>query len=50
MKAVDPADLQFITAVNRRTELERVATMIHQLVATKRVTATGTFGVEPALG
>lgn len=32
---VDPADLQFITTVNRRTELERVATMIHQLVATK---------------
>ena len=34
-EAVDPADLQFITTVNRRTELERVATMIHQLVATK---------------
>lgn len=32
---VDPADLQFITTVNRRTELERVATMIHQLVATR---------------
>lgn len=31
----DPADLQFITTVNRRTELERVATMIHQLVANK---------------
>lgn len=28
----NPTDLQFITTVSRRTELERVATMIHQLV------------------
>lgn len=32
---VNPANLQFFTTVNRRTELDRVATMIHQLVATK---------------
>lgn len=28
----DSTDLQFITTANRRTELDRVATMIHQLV------------------
>lgn len=31
----NPANLQFFTTVNRRAELNRVATMIHQLVATK---------------